>query len=99
MMLLLWGAVMVLIGVALAVLTRGAPRVLSLAAIVVAAVSIAINVLLTPMLFDQLGGGVTGLLLAILNMGRDVVVLALFIAAAALASRVPTPVERTGAPR
>src|SRR5699024_4888478 len=99
MMVVTWVVLLAVIGVALAVFSRGAPRVLSLVALVVAGGSIAINVLVAPVVFERLGGGATGFVLAVLNMAREIVVLGLFIAAAALASRPPARVGRTGALR
>ena len=87
-MIIVWFVVAIVLGVLVAVLTRGAPRVLAVVALVLVIGNSAFSWWGLPLLFEAAGNAaLTGLVSGILGAVNSVLVLGLFIAAAAIASR------------
>lgn len=92
MVLIVWLVVLVGLGVALAILTDGVPRMLALVALGLLIVNVVFSWLVVPLLFDAVRkAALVGLVSGVVGLGINVIVFALFIAAAAIASR-PKPV-------
>lgn len=88
MILIVWFVVVVGLGVAVAIVTRGVPRVLALCALALVLLKLGFSWWVLPLLFDSVGSpAAAGLVSGIVGVGHSIIVLTLFVAAAAIATR------------